>query len=77
MPSPRLDPDTRPMLLGAQIITRPTADQYGAERKTPRPRPITTRNGLPEPRYRYQGTGQSMSPAEARYWLTSMKGTTR
>ena len=30
------------------------------------------RNGLPAPRYRYAGTGQAMSPDEARWWLENL-----
>lgn len=70
MPRPRLDPDTRPVLLGTQTVSRPYTDEYGADKGPRHPRPVRTRNGLPAPSYRYCGLGESMSEAEAAYWLT-------
>jgi hypothetical protein len=55
-----------------------TADNYPAPGPRPRPQtrdgyPVQVRNGLPpHVSYRYRGTGQSMSPAEAAYWLTEV-----
>ena len=76
MMRPRLDPDTRPVTLPVQIVRRARTDQYGAERGRRwlgRYRPMATRNGVPEARYRYQGTGQSMSEDEATAYLTTRK----
>ena len=73
---PRLDPDVRPAVLPVQIVKRPRTDRYGAPRGrrwTDRYRPMAIRNGVPERRYRYQGTGRSMSEAEAARTLTTRK----
>jgi hypothetical protein len=71
---PRRDPDTRPHARPMQIIMRGEWDDYGNEqtraaRRARKMRPVEIRNGMPAPRYAYQGTGESMSETEAAYWL--------
>lgn len=69
---PRRDGDTRPVLLGAQIIPRTRTDTYGRTTGQNRTRgPVAVRNGLPATRpYRYRGTGQSLTQTEAARKLT-------
>jgi hypothetical protein len=57
-----------------QLLRRLSIGIYGTDagestREASPQRPLATRNGLPVRPYRYQGTGQSMSDVEARYWL--------
>ena len=80
---PRRDPETNPVLLGAQVLMWSPRDQYGAERRkgspksgtnagrqVPKRRPVQTRNGLPVKHYRnWQTSRPSMTPDEAEAWL--------
>jgi hypothetical protein len=69
---PRHDPETNPVLLGAQFRMRHDSNRYGAElARNPTTRPVQTRNGLPVKRYRnWQQPRPSMTPDEAEAWLT-------
>jgi hypothetical protein len=53
---PRTDPELRPAPAPAvQVLTRARTDQYGNRNGCRGP--VEIRNGLPEPRYQYRGTG--------------------
>lgn len=65
---PRRDPETAPVLFGAQIRKRGRFDQYGTERarRDAYWRPVRTRNGLPVKHYtNWQTPRKSMTEAEA------------
>jgi hypothetical protein len=76
---PRADPETRRTAIAVQVLQRSRTDQYGHEtrqaRRGLRYRPLQTRNGLPEPGYVYRGTGKSMKPDEALWWLAGRRRT--
>lgn len=61
---------------GAAYVRKLRADAYAGHGITQRRRrtgngwAVQPRNGLPEPGYRYRGTGYCMTPAEASRWLT-------
>jgi len=75
MITPRRDPETAPVAAGYMILLRVRTDQYGNEMspsytaKSARRKAAQTRNGLPEPRYKYRGLGESMAPDEAEWCL--------